>query len=266
MKGKNYYIFTIGLSLLLILSSYQVFGQELTGEEIIEKTQTVESLKDIRGVIEMKIIHKTGKERIMELNVIGLEAEDGIEKSLIRFTKPTKIKGTGFLSISDPNGPDESYLYLPALGKPRRISSEERGGNFMGSDFTYEDMAPSHEDYEHKLVRTEEIDGKEYYIIESVPKTNEIRRDVGFAKKITWIEKDRFIVLKSEYLDINGNLIRVLEMSDYQQVGEDAWIPIKMEMKTIDKDSRTTLEYKNLEVNTGLSDEDFTIRQLTRPI
>jgi len=266
MKIKHNYILIILIVFLFICIGNQGIAQELTGKEIIERTESIETLKDLRGDMEMQIINKSGKTRVRELTIIGLENEKGVDKSLIRFIKPSKVKGTGFLSISNPDGPDESYLYLPALGKPRRLSSEERGGNFMGSDFTNEDMSPSHEDYEHKLLNIEEVDGVAYYIVESVPGTDKIRQDVGFARKLTWISKDKFQILKMEAMDINGKIIRVLTFANYQEVGKDAWIPTRMEMKTIESGSQTILEYKNIRVNTGLTDDDFSIRQLTRPL
>jgi len=263
---KKYYYTLIFIVFVAVCLGKQGIAQELSGKEIIERTESIETLKDLRGDIEMQIISKSGSTRVRELTIIALENEEGVKKSLIRFLKPSKVKGTGFLSISDPGGPDENYIYLPALGKPRRLSSEERGGNFMGSDFTNEDMSPSHEDYMHELLNIEEIDGLAYYIVESVPKTDKIRKDVGFARKRTWISKDKFQVLKMEALDINGKVIRVLTLADYLEVGEDAWIPTKMEMKTIESGSRTVLEYKNIRFNTGLTDDDFSIRQLTRSL
>jgi len=266
MKKKYNYMVIILMMFMSFCVINQGVAQELTGKEIIERTESIETLNDLRGSMEMRIINKSGKTRERELTIIGLENEEGVDKSLIRFLKPSKVKGTGFLTISNPDGPDESYLYLPALGKPRRLSSEERGGNFMGSDFTNEDMSSSLEDYDHKLLDIEEVDGVAHYVVESVPGTEKMRQDVGFAKRLTWVSKDKFQVLKMEILDVNGKLIRVLNYSRYQEVEKDAWIPTILEMKTIESGSRTILEYKNIEVNTGLTDEDFTIRQLTRPL
>ncbi|MBN2395880.1 MAG: outer membrane lipoprotein-sorting protein [Candidatus Atribacteria bacterium] len=266
MKKKYNYVVIILMLFMSFCVVNQGIAQELTGKEIIEHTESIETLKDLRGSMEMQIINKSGKARVRELTIIGLENEEGIEKSLIRFLKPSKVKGTGFLTISNPDGPDESYLYLPALGKPRRLSSEERGGNFMGSDFTNEDMSSCHEDYEHNLLNIEEIDDVAYYVVESVPKTEKMQQDVGFARKLTWISHDKFQVLKMEVLDINGKIIRILNYDEYQEIEKDAWIPTRLEMATIESGSRTILEYKNIEVNTGLTDDDFSIRQLTRPL
>lgn len=266
MKSKWICVLLMVFLTVMFLVNGSLYCQELTGKEIMEKTENVESLKDLRGTIEMQIIHESGKKRIREMTMIGFENDKGIEKSMMRLIKPAKVKGTGFLSVSNPDGPDESYLYLPALGKPRRLSSEERGGHFMGSDFTYEDIAPTHEDYQHQLVKTEVIDGNDYYLVASIPKDDEMRQDVGFSKKLTWISKAHFNVLKMEARDINDHVIRMLTVSEYQEIEEGFWIPIVMEMKTIETGSRTILNYQNIETNVGLSDQDFSIRQLTRPL
>ena len=250
--------------LIVVLVGSQVMAGELTGEEIIEKTDEL-SVDDLNADLEMKII-KSGRERVRKLTMVSHKADDGVEKSLIRFLSPSDVRGTGFLSIDNPEGVDEQYLYLPALGKPRRISSEERGGSFMGSDLTYEDLSPSKEDYRHKLIGTEIIDEDEVYVVESTPVTEEIQDDVGFSKKISYIRKDIFVLIKAEYLDDQGNVSKKMVVSNFEEITDNLWYGTYMVMEDLKKESKTILEYDNLEYDTDISDDYFSIRQLTRPV
>ena len=52
------------------------------------------------------------------------------------------MKNTGFLTYDyDASGKDDDqWLYLPALGKTKRIASSDQSGAFMGSDFNYSDL------------------------------------------------------------------------------------------------------------------------------
>ena len=136
----------------------------------------------------------------------------------------------------------------------------------MGSDLSYEDLSPTIDDYTYTLISTEEIDGKEVYIIESQPVSAKVREDVGFAKKIYWIRKDIMTLIKAEFEDSSGTVIKVLEVSEIKHIDEELWLGTKIEIKDLEDGSRTVLEYKNVETNTGLTDSFFTIRQLTRPL
>lgn len=251
--------------LFVLLPGGQVLAEGLTGAEIIDRTKSVSSVDDLSADLEMRII-RSGRERVRELSMVSRETEDGIEKSLIRFLSPADVRGTGFLSINKSEGTDEQYLYLPALGKPRRISSEDRGGQFMGSDFTYEDLSPSKEDYSHMLLGTENIDDYEVYVVESVPVTEKIREDVGFAKKLSYIRKDNFTLIKAEYLNSQDQIIRRLKVSKFHKITDDLFLGTYMVMEDLSKESKTVLKYKNIKVNTGISDSHFSIRQLTRPV
>lgn len=256
-------LFLLGL-LITVLVSGQVLAEDLTGEEIIDRTESLSSVDDLSADLEMKII-RSGRERVRELTMVSQESDNGIEKSLIRFLSPSDVRGTGFLSIDNPEGADEQYLYLPALGKPRRISSEDRGGKFMGSDLTYEDISPSKEDYNHQLIGTETIDDNIVYLVESTPVTEKIKEDVGFAKKISYIRKDIFTLVKAEYFDDQGKVTRRLVVSNLKKISDDLWFGTYMVMEDLVKKSKTILEYNNIEVNTGIRDDFFSIRQLTRP-
>lgn len=136
----------------------------------------------------------------------------------------------------------------------------------MGSDFTYEDISPSKEDYKHQLIGTETIDDNIVYLVESTPVTEKIKEDVGFAKKISYIRKDIFTLVKAEYFDDQGKVSRRLLVSNLKKITDDLWFGTYMAMEDLIKRSKTTLEYSNIEVNTGISNNFFSIRQLTRPV
>ena len=57
-----------------------------------------------------------------------------------RFSYPNDIRGTAFLVWEHPTAEDERFLFLPSLGRVRRIAGSETQDSFVGSDFTYEDI------------------------------------------------------------------------------------------------------------------------------
>ena len=57
------------------------------------------------------------------------------------FESPSDVQNTGLLSVDyDGAKDDDQWLYLPSLHKATRISSGDKSGSFMGTDFTYSDM------------------------------------------------------------------------------------------------------------------------------
>ncbi len=66
-------------------------------------------------------------------------SDDG-DKSLFVFDEPRDVQGTAFLIHAHREDADDQWLYLPALKRVKRISSANRSGSFMGSEFAYEDM------------------------------------------------------------------------------------------------------------------------------
>ena len=262
MRRRKFVAFCL---MCLVLSLVSVASAELSGREVIKGLDEMGSVKDLTAEMEMRIINKNGLERVRQLSMASKRGADGTRKILLRFLAPADVKGTGFLNISRSQGEDESWLYLPALGKPRRIASEERSSSFMGSDFSYADVGLLKiDDYRHTLLRTERLGDEEVYVVESVPVSDAIRRADGFARKIWWIRKETFTVAKAEFLDNGGKVIKVLTGSEVIDLGGGAWLASRMEMRNLTSGSRTIITFKNIKVNTGVADDYFTIRQLTR--
>ena len=155
---------------------------------------------------------------------------------------------------------DDMWIYLPAFGKVRRIASHAKNGNFMGSDFTYEDMGDRKlNDYTYKLLKEETIGDKDCWVVESIPKEG---LTTDYSKIISWIWKDEFIELKEEFYDKKGNLKKIKHM-DLQQV-ESYWLPSKMSMKDLKSNHQTDLVFDQISVDTGLKDEVFDKSYMTR--
>jgi hypothetical protein len=264
MKLKNLVILFV-ISLCLGLIVIQVEAEHLTGREIIDKSRALTRIEGMKSELEMRIINKSGQERVRKLKLISKENDRGVEKSLMYFLEPANVRGTGFLNIIAPGKEDEKYLYLPALGRPRRISSSERGGSFMGSDFSYEDISPNIDDYKYEFLNVKSLDDCEVYVVKAEPTSDKIKKDVGFTEKIIFIRKDNFVPIKVEYFNDKKKKTKVMIAEDIKKINEACWTVTRMQMKDLEKDSRTILIYNNINVSLKISDNYFTIRQLTRP-
>jgi outer membrane lipoprotein-sorting protein len=181
----------------------------------------------------------------------------GDDSTLVRFLSPANIKGTGFLSVDD-----NDWLYLPVLKKVRRIATKEKGGSFMGSDFSYDDVGGYswEQDFHSKLLGIEEYEGHDCYILELIPKNPE---DISYSKLKRWVDKENFYSMKTEYYDIHGDLLKIMYPSGFYRI-EEFWISKRIEMQNVQKGSKTVIVIKETELNPKIPDNMFTTRQLER--
>ena len=124
--------------LIAIICSTSLFAQD--AKSIIEKNKTEMEATDQEVTLTMQLVSKSGSTRERSLTWSTMKAKTGLSSSYLLFTAPADIKGTAFLSQENATGNDDQWLFLPALKRSRRISSNEKGQSFMGSDFTYDDL------------------------------------------------------------------------------------------------------------------------------
>lgn len=166
------------------------------------------------------------------------------------------------ISYSDESRSDDQWIYLPALKKIKRISSESSSDSFMGSDFTYDDLGDRHPGEDtHTILRLEKFRDELCYVVESQPKDEE---DI-YSRTVTWIIKDKWIGLKKEFYDEDDELLKVLSNDEYQKL-EAYWVIINSTMKNVQSGHRTEMKLENLKLDQGIPDQQFTERMMKRGI
>ena len=247
------------LLFVLILSAVNTSYAQVNGTDIMQKVYDQPTGNDLQGELTMILINSQGEERVRKLKQY-IQNSTQEEKKIMFFLSPADVKGTSFMNWSYSNGKDDDqWIYLPALKRTKRISSEGKGDYFMGSDFTYDDLGDRNPDEDtHTLLREEQLDGKLFYVVESIP-----REDGNiYSRTLTWVNKDNFIGMKREYYDKNGKLLKVLTISDVQKI-KGYWVILKTEMRNVQKNHSTQMLLSNLKIDTGISADKFTERSMT---
>jgi hypothetical protein len=143
------------------------------------------------------------------------------------------------LTLDNASGDSDQWIFLPALGKVRRIASSESGGSFMGTDFSYDDMSVMDRDVgldTHTVIREETYNGTVCYVIQSIPKN----ADFQYSKTLTWIDKANYRSYKRELYSKRGDLEKIMEISGYKDVqGRDA--PSQTTVSTVAAGTSTTI-------------------------
>jgi len=229
---------------------------------VVEANKRDMGFGDYTADMTMTLKNKHGKESRRAIRSKTLEVPGDGDKSLSIFDTPKDVKGTAFLSFSHKEGDDEQWLYLPALKRVKRINSRNKSGSFMGSEFAYEDIASQEvEKYNYKHLREDEYNGQLCYVGESYPVD---KKNSGYTKRITWMDKAEYRVLKVDYYDRKESLLKTLIINGYQQYLGKYWRADSMEMINHQTGKSTSLVWTNYSFQTGLTDKDFNSTSLKR--
>lgn len=259
---KTLKIYAILLSALL-LTGISTFAQEITGLQVIEKVYSRPVGDDMTADLKMILINSSGNERVREIKQFSRDFGE-IEKKIMFFVKPADVKNTSFMNWSyDEDGKDDDqWIYLPALKKTKRISSDSKSDYFMGSDFTYDDLGDRKPtDDVHKILREEKLNGEDCYVIESTPKDE----DYMYSKTITWIIKDKWVGVKKDFYDEDGDHLKTLKVVKSEDI-KGFTIITHTEMNNVQKEHKTIMKLTNVKINTGIRKSKFTERIMTRGI
>lgn len=157
---------------------------------------------------------------------------------------------------------DDQWIYLPAIKRTKRISSDSKSDYFMGSDFTYDDLGDRKlDDDNHKLLREEKMNGKDCYVVESIAEEEEYM----YSKTTTWIDKTNFIGVQKEFYDEDGDLLKILSIKEFQEISGFLIIS-NSEMKNVQKEHSTSIVLSNIKINTNISVSTFSERMMMRGI
>ena len=251
--------------LLILLSlSFSVQGAtpEQRGLEIATEAERRDSgFHDSTASMKMLLRNKQGQESTRDIRVRTLEQVDDGDKSLTIFDQPADVKGTAFLSFTHKTGPDDQWLYLPALKRVKRISSRNKSGPFMGSEFAYEDISSQElEKYTYKYLRDEMFQGMGCFVIERDP----VDEHSGYTRQEVWIDKAEYRPQQIIYYDRKNAKLKTLVFSDYRQYLDRYWRAHVMEMENHQTGKSTRLTWSDYQFQTGLTERDFNRNNLDR--
>lgn len=210
----------------------------------------------------MILKNRHGQESVREMRVRTLEVKGDGDKSLSIFDTPRDIKGTAFLNFTHKAGDDDQWLYLPALKRVKRISSSNKSGSFMGSEFAYEDIGSQEvEKYTYRWIRDETYGDNECFVVEFYPVES---KNSGYTRMVNWIDKEEYRTWKVQYYDRKGALLKTLIQSDYRVYLDKYWRAHQMNMVNHQNGKSTTLTWTGYNFQTGLKDTDFNKNSLAR--
>ncbi|MFT5429928.1 MAG: hypothetical protein ACI9OJ_000601 [Myxococcota bacterium] len=215
-------LFAVTLTLLPALVLLPALASAQTPEErglqiSVAAEKANDGFKSETSEMAMILINSQGDKTTRKMSSQSLEMSGDGDRSLITFKWPADVKGTRMLTWSHKKKRDDQWLYLPSLRKVKRLSSRNKSGSFMGSEFAYEDLASQEvEKYEDYFYMGDEtIEGRKTQKIRRVPTD----RKSGYSKQIVWMDPTYQSALKIEYYDRKGELLKTMTFSNFKKFG-----------------------------------------------
>ena len=221
--------------------------------------------RDSRAEMRMRLYDRQGRVRERALTMLRLRGGKGTgDRALIRFTYPNDIRNTGFLVWEHPDADDERFLYLPALGRVRRIAGQEKDESFVGSDLSYEDIGGRDiADYTYAFTADNVSwlapDGTRHpaWLLESRAKD----ANAEFPRSVSFVLKEKFVITAADVFNRRNERVKHFEVKRLEQV-EGIWTALDVVMSNERDGTRTELTTSKIDYNVGLTEQDFSRRQL----
>ncbi len=222
---------------------------------------------DSEVTLQMILRNAAGQQSTRELKISTLELPDEStgDKSLVLFNTPRDIEGTALLSYAKILEPDDQWLYLPALKRVKRVSSANKSGPFVGSEFAFEDFtALELNKFSYSYIGTEPCGDMTCDVIERTP----LYENSGYTRQVTKVDQQVFQIRQVDFYDRRNDLLKTLTLEEYRNYNEGTeqslWRPQLMRMVNHKTGKSTDLVYGEYQFATGLDDGDFVKGRLSR--
>lgn len=239
----------------------------LTPEQVARQVRDRDTGRDSRAEMRMRLFDRQGRVRERALVLQTLRGTKGAgDRTLVRFTHPNDIRNTAFLVWEHDNADDERFLYLPALGRVRRIAGEEKQESFVGSDLSYEDIGGRDiSDYTYSFADPDASwtapDGSTHpaWALESRAKDPR----ATYPRSVSLVLEDRFIIVHAETFNQRNERVKVFDVRRLERV-DGIWTVLDLVVVNERDRTRTELTTTSIRYNTGLTEADFSRRELER--
>ncbi len=267
------------IAALLAACLSQPAGAAPSGKEIMSRNEEARKLDDVTSSAKLTTGGGKREEKVKGFAWWRKLAGDQVHfNTLTRFHSPAEVRGEGILFLEGKDGENEVLLYLPNFKKIRRVENQQQSGSFMGSEFSYSDIASPHVDeHEYQVLREEACPGPEAggdpgavgqkcWVIEATPASEQVRERTGYSRTLNWIRQDNHMGAKGEYYDLEGKLFKKLSVGETKLVdsAKKKWMSHLLRIENSRSGKYTVLKFADVKANTGVKDAIFTQQNLQR--
>ncbi len=249
-------------------------GAEMSAREVMEAVDQLADGDTRTAQYTMVLIDRRERQRSRELTILSKDYGQDT-RTLSTFNSPADIRGTAYLNYDwdDAERDDDSWLYLPAMQRVRRIASSDTSDSFLGSDFTYADINGLEIDwYDYRFVNeSETVDGVECWVIEATPRAEmkeKAEQATGYSRLQAWISKDNFVQMRAQAWELRGNRVKYFTASDIRQV-DGIWTVHRQQAVTTRngrQEHASILQLNDIRYDIDIDDDALTTEAMQRGI
>jgi len=284
-ENKPSYALPFILYSLLIMttafSSQTQAEQALTARQIVDKmdelqrrvadsTLTKSRLSSCKFGTKNKQITCVEKPRVKILESVSLQSgkDKKDSKNVSILLEPASERGIGMLTYSydDAARDTESWLYLSALGRVKRMASgtgEDREPvSLFGSEFTTEDMETGKTDeYTYRILQEGAWGQRQVWVIEARPKPLRLKK-TNYSKLLFWIDKERFLAIKVQAYDKREQLNKRLLFNRIEQIN-GLWLARDVTVINVQTQRLSNMKTDAIAMGVDVDNEFMTQRTLS---
>ena len=257
--SKMYAVAGVALAITPAVASAQA-GSPAEASKLMNRVEERDDGKDQVSTVTLEVQPKKGTKRLRRFVLLRKEYPK-FTKLVTFFLAPTDVRDAAFMVWDQRGADDQRWLYLPAIGQVRRLAASDSRQSFFGSDFVYEDLTNRDPEQDsHAMVGSQKVDSWDCVVVESKPTQT---RGLDFARYRSWVWKDEPIVVRQEYFDTAGKVVRRFQVHSLKKT-DGVWSWLHGTMWNLRTGSRSRFELADVRYNTGVPDERFAESQLSR--
>ncbi len=259
-----------GLTALALMPGVRTHARSgfegLTPKEVAHGSSLVDKVAGWNANSEMILRGPRGTPRTRAGRVSNLLRANGVDSHrLFRFDTPSDLRGTALLIHENQNGDDDIWLYLPAVGRSRRIVSSARKDAFVGSEFSFADLMTLPVDrFTYQFGGHEVIDGHSCIAVISTPADDRWARDIGYSRQVAWTDERSLAARRVEYHNLRGDHFKTQWLSSFHSAGEGKYIATYRRMVNHSNERETILKFEELDSKADLASSEFMPQRLDR--
>ncbi|UCE84850.1 MAG: outer membrane lipoprotein-sorting protein [Deltaproteobacteria bacterium] len=230
-----------------------------SAHEILETAFTTRYELDIIATVELVMRNRAGHEQTRTFHVVSKISDDRL-RGIARLTEPPYLRGMTFMTLEADNRRNDTFVYLPSVGRTRRISTSKRGDAFLGSDLTYEDFERQHvENYDLELRPAEMLGSEAVYVVRGAPRHRLNYHHVDFV-----VARSDHAILETRYYKLGAEkpyriMVAPRESMTY---APGHVLPTRLEVANLQRGTTTDVVFHDLEINPPIKDTLFSVRTL----
>ncbi|MES2818103.1 MAG: outer membrane lipoprotein-sorting protein [Pseudomonadota bacterium] len=251
---------------LIMAAASASAAEGLSADEIIRQTRDRDDGTSFMSQVSLILHDKKGNARVREFTFLQKDYGDS-DKSSMYFSAPQDVRDVAF-HIENPHEvlgkEDSQWMYLPVSRQTRRISTTDKRGSFMGSEYSYADLDKIRVgDYRQTLLGEEKVLERDCYVIEREPASPEVLVKTGYNKLKVWIDKQNHLVMRQDFYDVKGVLVKQMRTQEVATVDGIDSIMLSETEHFIDG-TRSEMRFNHLQYNVELNDRLFTQTAIRR--